>query len=54
LKQIQNWHASNRMHFHIVFLSNQSQFLVTFKFFLHHAFHIAIHFHQFHLKQIQN
>jgi hypothetical protein len=24
-----------------------------FKFFVHHAFHIAHHFHQFHLRQIR-
>jgi hypothetical protein len=27
LKSIPNWHALNQMHFHIVILSNQSQFL---------------------------
>jgi hypothetical protein len=25
-----------------------------FKFFTHHVFHLAIHFHQFHLKQNPN
>jgi hypothetical protein len=41
----------------MVFGSEQitpSQFLVMFKFFVHIVFHIAIHFHQFHLKHIPN
>jgi hypothetical protein len=42
------------MHFLIVLLSNQSQFLVVFKFFVQNAFHITTHFHQFHLKLIQH
>jgi hypothetical protein len=56
LKQILNWHASNQMHFHLVLPSNQSRFLVIviFKFFVPNAFQLAIRFHRFHLKQIQN
>jgi hypothetical protein len=50
-KQIPNWHVSNLMHSMIVFLSNQSQFLVMFKSFVRDAFQIAIHFHRFQSKR---
>jgi hypothetical protein len=53
LKRIRNWHASNHMHF-TGLLSNQSQFLVMFKFFVHIAFHLAYYFYRFHLKRIRN
>jgi hypothetical protein len=51
LKQNQNWHTSNQKHFHHVLLSNHSQFLVIFKFFVHVVFHIANCFHPYHLTQ---
>jgi hypothetical protein len=35
-------------------MNQTSSFLVMLKFFVHHAFHIVNHFHQFHLKQIPN
>jgi hypothetical protein len=54
LKRIPNWHVSNQMPFHLVLRSNQSQFLVVFKFFVHHVFQLAIHFHRIHLKLIPN
>jgi hypothetical protein len=34
--------------------SHRSQFLVVVRVFVHIAFQIAIHFHRFHLKRIQN
>jgi hypothetical protein len=40
------------MHFVLVLLSNQSQLLVMFKFFVQNVFAFAIYFHQFHLKRI--
>jgi hypothetical protein len=49
LKQNQNWHTSNQTHFHHVLLSNHSQFLVIFTFFVYHVFHIANCFHLYHL-----
>jgi hypothetical protein len=42
---------SNHIHFHHVLLSNHSQFLVIFKFFVHIVFHIANCFHPYHLTQ---
>jgi hypothetical protein len=42
------------MHFISVRLSNEPQFLIMFKFFVHRVSHFANHFHQFHLEQILN
>jgi hypothetical protein len=33
-RMLRNWHASSQIHFYIVFLSNWSQFLVMFKFYV--------------------
>jgi hypothetical protein len=53
-KRILNWHRLNQTQVLTALLSNQSQFLVMFKFFVRHVFHIVIPFHRFHSKQIQN
>jgi hypothetical protein len=42
------------MHFIAVLLSNQSQFFVMFKFFVPYVSPFATHFHQLHLKFIQD
>jgi hypothetical protein len=44
----------DHLHFVTVLLSNQSQFLIMFKFFVQDAFYFATHFHPFHLKLIPN
>jgi hypothetical protein len=38
----------------LLFLSNQLQFLVMFKSFVHPVFHIGVHFHRFSSQHILN
>jgi hypothetical protein len=45
--------ALNQIHLQVL-LSNQSQFLVMFKFFVPDAFQNADHFRRFHLNRIPN
>jgi hypothetical protein len=42
------------MHLFVVPLSNQSQFLIEFRFSAHHILGLTIYFHEFHSKWVQN
>jgi hypothetical protein len=50
LRTILDWSALNQKH-SVILLSNQSQFLETWRFFAHHVFRYVAHFHQFHSSQ---